>query len=704
MKLAIAALLFANAALAAPTISLGGVANAASFQPVLTRGSLATLVGTDLAAVTASASQFPLPKVLMGVKVTVNAIDAPLLYVSPTQINFQVPFEAPADGTAFVTVTRDGVASVPAPITLALNTPGVFTYLRTNTSRDPVITHADGQLLTPDRPARPDEIVIAYATGIGDLIDAPATGEAAASRPLPTARFNPVITIGGAPVEVLFAGLAPGFAGLVQLNLRLPASFPLGQRLPLVIRYGAAGSTPVDVAVQSSGTTPVPAIEVAPNSVQFGEVTVGQNRGLALTVRNTGSGDLLVQGIGSTDAQFAAQLPSTPLRIEPGGQQSIIVRYLPTAAGPLQASLSISTNDPLRPVVPLPVSGTGLAGIPIGSSIDIVPPAIDFGAVIIGQTVSQGVTIRNTGGLPLTISLITSSVTAFLSMPPTVPIIIPGGSQQIIPLRFTPVIAGSQSATLTIFSNDGSRPTITIALTGSGTAPSTTTPGALEVTPAAVDFGTVSMGQNKQVTMTLRNTGTTQLSVTLGPPASPQFTLTGASTPFGSDARNFTLAAGAQQQIVIGFFPVIPGIQTSTFNISSNDSIRPSIAVALAGTGIGAVAGGATIDVTPATLDFGTVPVGTRRDLTLSVRNAGATPLVVSALTTNNPQFSAFSMQNPFGGTAPGFTVPAGGQQIVFVRFQPSVVGTTNATLTIVSNDVVRGLLPVALSGAGVVP
>jgi hypothetical protein len=241
-------------------------------------------------------------------------------------------------------------------------------------------------------------------------------------------------------------------------------------------------------------------------------------------------------------------------------------------------------------------------------------------------------------------------------------------------------------------------------LAGSGGGAPTTTPGALDVTPAAVDFGSVSMGQNKQVTMTLKNTGTTQLSVTLAVPTSPQFTLTAASTPFGGDVRNFVLAPGALQQIVVGFFPVVPGIQTSAFTISSNDATRPSIAVALAGTGIGAVAGGATIDVSPATLDFGSVRIGTTRDVTFSIRNAGAAPLAVTALTTSNRQFSAFSVQNPFGGTGSSFTVPAGGQQTVFVRFQPSVVGITNATLTIVSNDVVRGSLPMALSGAGAGP
>jgi hypothetical protein len=124
--------------------------------------------------------------------------------------------------------------------------------------------------------------------------------------------------------------------------------------------------------------------------------------------------------------------------------------------------------------------------------------------------------------------------------------------------------------------------------------------------------------------------------------------------------------------------------------------------VALTGTGTGA--GGSAIDVSVPSLDFGPISVGATRDLSFVIHNGGSTPLAVTALTTSNPQFFAFTLQSPFGGTATSFTVPAGGQQTVYVRFQPSGAGAVSATLTVVSNDPVKGSLPLALTGTGVGP
>ncbi|HUS08772.1 MAG TPA: choice-of-anchor D domain-containing protein, partial [Bryobacteraceae bacterium] len=485
MKLTITALLFAHMAAAAPSISLGGVANAASFQPILTRGSLATIAGADLAPLAMSATQFPLPTTLAGVRVSINGIDAPLLYVSPVQINFQVPFEVPADGSAFLTVVTDGTTSLPVAVALNDNAPGIFTHLRTPTSRDPVIIHLDGQLVTPDRPGRPSEILIGFATGIGSLINAPATGAAAPVTPLASARVTPVITVGGAPVEVLYAGLAPGYAGLLQLNFRLPATLPPGQRLPLAIRSGGSVSNPVDLAVQASGLIPQPAVEVSPSSLQFGDVTVGQSRSLVVTFRNTGTGDLLIQSIVSGNAQFAAQLAGTALRIDPGAQQSVTIRYTPAVAGAAFASLAVTTNDPARPVLSIPVTGTGLTGVPAGPVLEATPPSVDFGAVNIGFTTSRTVNIRNAGGMPLNISSITSSSPVFSPPAPNLPLTLAAGAQQTVLLRYTPTTPGAQSAMLTILSNDPNRPQMNVTLTGTGSIQTSS----VEVTPASLDFG-----------------------------------------------------------------------------------------------------------------------------------------------------------------------------------------------------------------------
>jgi uncharacterized protein (TIGR03437 family) len=235
----------------APQIKSGGVVNSASYTAPLVRGELATIFGTGLAGGTANAGSLPLPATLGGVQVKVGGVPAPLYYVSPTQINFQVPFEAPVRGTAAVVVTRDGVPGSAEPVTLAEYAAGVFAYARTATVLDPIIVHAtDNTLITPASPAVAGEALVIYATGVGSFDNPPASGAAAPSSPVAQSKVTPTVTIGGAPASVLFAGLTPGNVGLVQINVVLPATLPGSGVLSLAISFGTSSAAPVNLYVK----------------------------------------------------------------------------------------------------------------------------------------------------------------------------------------------------------------------------------------------------------------------------------------------------------------------------------------------------------------------------------------------------------------------------------------------------------------------
>src|SRR5260370_25682316 len=102
-----------------------------------------------------------------------------------------------------------------------------------------MLLHSYYSLVTPSKPAVPNEILIAYGTGRGGLNSPPATGSATPASPPVTARLLPSITIGGQPAEVQFAGLASGFAGLAQFNFRVPPTLPPGSLQILVLGYGS---------------------------------------------------------------------------------------------------------------------------------------------------------------------------------------------------------------------------------------------------------------------------------------------------------------------------------------------------------------------------------------------------------------------------------------------------------------------------------
>lgn len=237
--------------LGTPVISSGGVVSAGGFTVRLSPGGLGAIFGTSLAGAAVSVSSLPLPTTLGGVQVLVNGIAAPLLYVSPAQINFQVPFEAPAGSPVTVQLVQGGQPGPTVTVTFTGYAPAVFTYQRAPGQLDPVIVHTDNTLVTPEKPAAPGEILTIYATGAGSLNNAPPSGAAAPTTPLATTRDLPTVTVGGASAIVQFSGLTPGFVGLLQINIQLPATLPAGPSLPLVITFPGASSAPVNLWVKN---------------------------------------------------------------------------------------------------------------------------------------------------------------------------------------------------------------------------------------------------------------------------------------------------------------------------------------------------------------------------------------------------------------------------------------------------------------------
>lgn len=215
------------------------VVNAATFVPgPLAPGSLISIFGEGLAGRTAQAASLPLPTELGGVSVRINDVLAPLLFVSPGQLNLQVPWML-NPGPASVVVTVDGAARAPISATVGTISPGVF-----------VVVHANGTLVTPDNPAVPGEVLVAYSNGLGPVTGSVVSGQASPLEPLARTTQAPAVTIGGSPAVVEFSGLTPGLVGLYQINLRLPADFSRGLVTPLLVSTGGEAALPVFLATR----------------------------------------------------------------------------------------------------------------------------------------------------------------------------------------------------------------------------------------------------------------------------------------------------------------------------------------------------------------------------------------------------------------------------------------------------------------------
>jgi uncharacterized protein (TIGR03437 family) len=234
-----------------PRLAITSVVNAASQSEGVVAGSAATVYvrGVTDGAGTTAATSIPLPGVLAGVRVTVNGREAPLFAVANTngveQVNFQVPFETTGDRASIV-VVRDGQNSAPLEGALLPVQPGIFT---TNGTDAIVVRHSDNTLVTAARPLARGDYGYLYVTGLGATENTPATGQGAPRSPLAVARNLPLVTIDGVPCEVLFAGLAPDFVAVYQINFRVAAGVAAGSR-DVVVSAGGVSSRAAKVPVQ----------------------------------------------------------------------------------------------------------------------------------------------------------------------------------------------------------------------------------------------------------------------------------------------------------------------------------------------------------------------------------------------------------------------------------------------------------------------
>jgi uncharacterized protein (TIGR03437 family) len=228
-------------AVPAPAFPANGAVNAAAPQAALSPGELFSIYGGNLAAEARQPLLLPLPATMAAASVQINGITAPLVYVSPLQINAQVPWEV-TPGSSTLTVTHASVAASQT-VTVAAAGPAIFTVDGTNAAA----LNEDYSANSQDHPAKVGQVVFLFGTGLGAVSPTVETGAAAVADPLSWVTAKVTATAGGSPAGVLFAGMAPGFAGLWQINLTLTAG--ISGAVPVIVTVAGVASNTVLVWV-----------------------------------------------------------------------------------------------------------------------------------------------------------------------------------------------------------------------------------------------------------------------------------------------------------------------------------------------------------------------------------------------------------------------------------------------------------------------
>ncbi len=301
-----------------PVISPGGVVNAANFTTTLLYGSsypdvqgmppetIASIFGANLASSTVVATNTPLPTQLSGTSVLVNGIAAPLFYVSPSQINFQVP------GLTFVSsIAVSTAAGLSEPYTLYGAQVNIGLFSQNSSGCGPgviqnVASNGGVSLNTSSNSASPGNYVTVYGTGMGGVSNPPPVGSPAPASPLSYAEysFGPALNFTGVSTfgdPVYFAGVTPGLIGVDQVNFQVPKGTSEGCAIPVTL---GGTSQPVTMSIHTGGGQCVD-----PPTAGFGDISWQKTISTAAD-SSTAETDSVTVSLQAWPGQQAPPLPS----------------------------------------------------------------------------------------------------------------------------------------------------------------------------------------------------------------------------------------------------------------------------------------------------------------------------------------------------------------------------------------------------------
>jgi uncharacterized protein (TIGR03382 family) len=631
----------------------------------------------------------------------------PLVSINPGSLAFGNGRVGTTSPTKPITVTNTGsaaltvgsvsvaapfIASAAAPITLA---PGASTEIQVAFAPTVAGPASATVVITSDAASSPTAIAVT-GTGVEPVISASTTSLDFGNVREGTTSAGKTVTlknVGTSPLAITAAS-APA-----QFTITPPATLPLsvlpgasatftvkfaptalGPASGTVVITSDAASSPTQIAV--TGVAVQPQLVVAPSAHDFGDVRVGATTAATtVTVTNPGTDTLSVTSI-ATAAPFALAAPVTlPAQIAPGGSLTFGVVFAPTARATAAGAVTIASDAGSGSVA---LAGRGVAPL-IAASLD----PVDFGTVAINATESLALQLSNPGDAPLTIGTLafagaSAGDFAFTTQPALPAVVAPGGALTVS-IDFTPSDHGARAATLTATSDALGTAALAVDLAGSGSG------ARVELSPTALDFGTSNVTVTTPPrTVAISNTGETDLvvsSIVLGGANAGDFAVT-ATLPL-------TIAAGASADLAVTFTPSAVGGRSATATVLTTDPLAPTSAITLAGTGESPV-----IAVTPAILAFGEVRTGQTRTLPVTIANTGTGPLTIAAFDLSGPDAAQLAIE-PI--TVPLVLAPAA-TRVVNVTFSPTVLGTAQAVVTVLSDDPLAASVAVPITGTGVSP
>lgn len=410
-------------------------------------------------------------------------------------------------------------------------------------------------------------------------------------------------------------------------------------------------------------------LSVNPSAINFGSVSVGTSQTHAVTLSNSGSSNLTVTQATLSGTTFTLSGLTFPLVLAAGQSVTGNVTFDPQSATTDNVSIVFGIQNFRRNRgsrfgfggnLTLPVSGTGTTSGTAPGLLTANPTSLAFTGVSESSTQTLTETLTNSSGSSITISA-AGATPEFQASGLNLPATLSAGQSISFSVIFSPTTAGSVSGSLAIAST-ASNSTLNVSLSGTGL-----TPGQLAASPSSLSFGNVPAGTTTSLSETVLNSGGSPLTISQITPSGTGFGVSGVTLPLilgASQSATFSVSFAAPQS---------GKSMSGTLAITSNAS-GPALSVALTGTGT--LPG--TLAVSPTSLSFGSVVVGSTSGQTGTLTAANSAITVTSAGVSTS-QFSLSGLTLPV-------TIAAGSSLSFQLAFAPTAAGAASASVAFLSN------------------
>lgn len=379
-------------------------------------------------------------------------------------------------------------------------------------------------------------------------------------------------------VPAMPISLSPHASASFQVKFQPDTALTFSGNVVVTTSRKAGGTQTISV----SGTgTPPPSpsylLSAGTSSMSFGNMLLGTSASQSVSLTNTGTASVNVSQVAITGAGFSVSGFSGALTLAASQSFALTVSFAPSVAGSTTGTISVVSSATKSPAT-ISLSGKG-----VQPQISVTPSSVSFSSVAVGVTNTQTLTISNPGSANLSVTQVLLGGTGFsfsgLSLPLSV---LPGGSAAFT-VGFKPTAGGSFSGSLTLVSNTPNSPLI-VSLAGTGVSPL----AQLSAFPASLNFGSITTGASATQSVTVTNTGNSNVSLS-------QISVSGAGFSDIGSTLPLTLAAGQATSLSATFAPTTSGNFSGSVSIMSNATNSP-LTVSLSGSGTAPVSHSVTLD------------------------------------------------------------------------------------------------------------